>query len=282
MNAPRALLSAVALGAAMLASPVAQAQLFGGDDEARRAILELRQRVDAQRVQIEQQAAQQAELMRRANEETSQLRRSLLDLQAQIETLRGELAGLRGNDEQLARSVSDLQRLQKDLAVAIEERLRRFEPAQVSMDGRQFTAQPQEQQAFDAALATFRRGEFPQAQAAFSSFVQRYPQSGYYPAALFWLGNAQYGTRDCQGAIGNFRTMLQNAPDHPRAPEAVLSIANCQLELKDVPAARRTLEDLVTAYPGSEAANAARDRLARLPAAEPARADTRPTEQRRR
>jgi TolA-binding protein len=54
------------------------------------------------------------------------------------------------------------------------------------------------------------------------------------------------------------------APDHARAPEAVLSIANCQIELKDNPGARRTLEDLVKAYPQSEAALAARDRLARL------------------
>ncbi len=66
-----------------------------------------------------------------------------------------------------------------------------------------------------------------------------------------------------------FRTMLQSAQDHARAPEAMLSIANCQLELKDVPAARRTLEDLVKAYPQSEAASAAKERLARLPAAAP-------------
>src|SRR5574337_1868121 len=50
-----------------------------GDDEARRAILELRQRVDALQ-QVNQ----------RAGDETSQLRRSLLDLQTQIEALRSE------------------------------------------------------------------------------------------------------------------------------------------------------------------------------------------------
>jgi TolA-binding protein len=44
----------------------------------------------------------------------------------------------------------------------------------------------------------------------------------------------------------------------------VLSIANCQIELKDNAAARRTLDELVKAYPQSEAASAARERLARL------------------
>jgi TolA-binding protein len=58
--------------------------------------------------------------------------------------------------------------------------------------------------------------------------------------------------------------MLTLAPDHEKAPEAVLSIANCQIELKDIRAARRTLEDLMKVYPQSEAAQAGRERLSRL------------------
>jgi TolA-binding protein len=58
--------------------------------------------------------------------------------------------------------------------------------------------------------------------------------------------------------------MLTVGADHPRAPEAALSIANCQVELKDTKAARKTLEDLVKAYPQSEAAVAAKDRLTKL------------------
>ncbi len=49
-----------------------------------------------------------------------------------------------------------------------------------------------------------------------------------------------------------------------RHPRRVLSIANCQIELKDTKAARRTLEDLTKAYPQSEAAQAGRERLSRL------------------
>ena len=58
--------------------------------------------------------------------------------------------------------------------------------------------------------------------------------------------------------------MLAAVPNHERAPEATLSIANCQIEMKDTKAARKTLEDLLKAYPNSEAAVAAKDRLARL------------------
>lgn len=250
-------LAGASLALALLSPLAGHAQLFGGDDEARRAILELRQRLEAQRLAAEQQASS----MRTENE---QFRRSMLELQNQIESLRGEVARLRGQDEQLARSVSDLQRLQKDLAVAIEDRLRKMEPTKVSVDGLEFVADPAEQREFEAALAVFRKGEFPTAQMAFTEFLRRYPQSGYRASALFWLGNAQYATRDYKGALANFRALLAQSPDHPRAPEAVLSIANCQIELKDNPGARKTLDDLVKAYPQSEAAVAARERLARF------------------
>lgn len=231
------------------------------DDEARKAILDLRARVDAVRTESDAKIAQEA---RRLSEDNAQLRKGMLDLQNQIETLRAELAKLRGQDEQLQRDVAELQRRQKDMAQGVDERLRQFEPSKVVVDGAEFVAEPAERRDFEAALATFRRGAFPAAQTAFFDFLKRYPQSGYAPTALFWLGNAQYANRDYRDAIANFRALLARAPDHFRAPEALLSVANCQIELKDAKAARRTLEDLLKAHPKSEAAQAAKERLSHL------------------
>jgi tol-pal system protein YbgF len=256
MRALQRPLLAAAFAAASLFTASAHAALFD-DDEARRAILDLRQRVEQNR-----QAT--ADQLRQLNDDNASLRRSLLELQNQIEALRSELAQMRGTNEQLAKDLSDIQRRQKDIAQGVEERLRKFEPVQVTVDGREFNADPAEQRDFEAALGTFRQGNFPAAQGAFADFIRKYPSSGYKPTALFWLGNAQYANRDYRGAIANFRALLQQAPDHPRAPEAVLSIANCQIELKENANARRTLDELVKAYPQSEAAVAARDRLARL------------------
>jgi tol-pal system protein YbgF len=250
-------IAAAALAAVFMgASPLASAALFE-DDEARRAILDLRQRTEAQRLEVQRQTDEQ-------RQESAQSRRSLLELQTQIEALRGEIARLNGQNEQVLRDLADVQRRQKDIAQGVDERLRKVEPSKVSVDGREFIADPTESREFEAALVIFRRGDFPAAQAAFAEFIKRYPQSGFRPTALFWLGNAQYANRDYRGAIGNFRAVVASTPDHPRAPEAVLSIANCQIELKDSAGAKRTLDELVKAYPQSEAALAAKERLARL------------------
>lgn len=230
------------------------------DDEARRAILELRQRVDA----LQQAYQRYSDDLRKSGDDNAQLRRGLLDFQTQIETLRVEQAKMRGQNEQLLRDVADLQRRQKDIAQGVDERLRQFEPVKVTVDGLEFQADAAEKRDFEAALAIFRSGKFAEANAAFAGFVRQYPRSGYVPSARFWLGNAQYAAREYKEAIGNFKMLLSEAPGHARAPEAALSIANCQIELKETRTARKTLEDLLRAYPQSEAAVAAKERLSRL------------------
>ena len=241
------------------------------DDEARRAILDLRQKVDSvqQRAsddirKTNEEVRKTTEEVRKTNEDTGQLRRSLLDLANLIEVLRADLAKLRGQNEQLARDVAEGQRKQKDLYQGIDDRFRKIEPAKVTVDGRDFVAVPFEIRDFDAALASLRKGEFAAAQNAFLEFDRRYPDSGYKPSALFWLGNAQYALRSYKEAIVNFKTLLTLAPDHMRSPEAALSIANCQIELKDTKSARKTLEDLSKAYPKAEAASVAKERLSKL------------------
>ena len=248
----------------------ATAGLFD-DEEARKAILDLRQKVDTNRADAERKLAEGAEAQRKSQEENTQLRRSLLDLQNQIDALKAELAGVRGQNEQavrdnanLARQLAELQRQQKDTNTALEDRFRKFEPAKVAVDGREFVADQAEKRDFEAALAIFRKGDFAPAQVAFVDFIRRYPSSGYVPSALFWLGNAQYATRDYKEAVVNFKQLITQAPEHARAPEAALAIANCQIELKDTRSARKSLEDLIKVYPQSEASAAGKDRLARL------------------
>lgn len=251
----RAWLALCLLGLALCAPP-ARAALFE-DDDARKAILDLRQRVDQNSEQLKARLAEQGEQL-------NQLKRSLLDLNNQLEAMRGETAKLRGLNEQLARDVAEMQRQQKDLQQGVDERVRKFEPQKIALDGKEFLAEPEERRLYDEAMATLRKGDFAAAATAFLAFQKRYPKSGYADSVTFWLGNAQYGKREYREAMASFRAYGAAVPDSPRAPEALLSLANCQVELKDGKGARKTLDDLVRLYPKSEAAQAGRDRLAAL------------------
>jgi tol-pal system protein YbgF len=234
-------LRAVAVATGLLLCFSSNAGLFE-DDEARRAILDLRQRVDRQ------------------GEEIQNFQRGLLEQQNQFEALRAETARLRGEKEELTQ---ELRRAQ-ELSQGVDDRLKKFEPTKVKVDGVEFIADPAETKAYEDALAIFRKGDFGPASTAFNDLIKRHPKSGYVLPSLFWLGNAQYANRNYTSAITNFNALLNKAPNHLRASESMLSVANCQLELKDIKAARKTLGEVVKTYPHTEAAAAASERLAKL------------------
>lgn len=243
-------LAAACLAMASLA-PLPAHALFG-DDEARRAILELRGKFEAYQkehaTQLEGKASQ----------------KSVLDLASQNEQLRQEIAKLRGQLEVLSNEVANAQQRQKDFYVDLDTRLRKLEPQRVSIDGREISVDPAEQKSYDAALAAFNGGDYKAAAVALADFTRRYPQSGYAPNAQYMLGNSYYAQRDCRNAITAQQAVVKNFPDHGKAPDALLNIATCQLEMKDRAATRKTLESLLAKYPDAPAANTAKERLAAL------------------
>ncbi len=255
-------LSVVAAALWAFAGP-AHAGLFD-DDEARRAILDIRSRITQNDVDAKAKISALSDSNAQLLEQIQQVRRSLVDLNTQNEALRQELARLSGQNEQLSRDVADMQRRQKDISQGVDDRMRKFEPQTVLLDGKEFVADPDEKRTYEDAMALLRAGDFEKAGTALEAFTRKYPKSGYVESANFWLGNAQYGRRQYPQSIATFRAFIAGSPSHQRAPEAMLAMANSQIEIKDKVAARRTLNDLVKNYPASEAAQAGRERLAAL------------------
>ena len=286
-------------GALVFALPAAHA--FLTDDEARRNILDLRARMTALEADLRarvatmedagrqrqadaataaatvanQSAAQVGALAQQTRTQLDDIRsqlevmlqtfqRSIFDLNTQIDVLRTEINSLRGANEQLTRDLTELQRVQRDAAQAFDDRVRQVEPVRVESDGREFTALPEERRQFEEAMRVLRSGEFDKALRALIAFQRRYPGSGYVDTARYWTANAHYVQRNHDAAIRAFRLFIDEAPQHPRAPEALLGLANSLAETKDRDGARRTLEELLKTYPRSEAAVAGKERLAGL------------------
>jgi len=278
--------------------PTAQAALFE-DEEARRAILDLRQRLENQRqsqLQSSEQTLQksldqsqkQFEILRKQveldiNQSKQENRQAVLLLQAQIEALKKDIANLNGEREQLLREITLLQRALKETNVNIEERFQKMnsqlgkqEPpatkeeapksskVNVQVDGFEFLAEPEEKRDFEAAFVLFRKGDFAAAAKEFAQFVKVYSASGYKPSALYWLGSARFARRDFNEAIAQLKGLANDFPNHARTPEAMLTVGNAQLEIKQPKEARKTFNELLKLYPTTEAAAAAKDRLAQI------------------
>jgi tol-pal system protein YbgF len=242
----------VILASALFCFTAAHAALFE-DDEARRAILDLRKKFDIQ-----------AEEIKKNSNDIKQFQSNLIEQQNLFENLRNEIQRVRGEKEELTQELRKQQAAAQALSLGVDERLKKLEPVKVKLDNQEFLADPAEIRFYEAALASFRKGEFAVASEGFIDFNKRYPTSGYVVMSLFLLGNSQYANREYKDAIKNFNNLLAKDPDHARAPDAMLSVANCQLEMKDVKSARKTLDDLMKKYPQSESAAAAKERLSKL------------------
>ncbi len=188
--------------------------------------------------------------------------KAVLDVTTEIEKLRSEMATLRGQIEVLGNELSNAQRRQKDFYNDLDQRMRSLEPKMVSVDGKDAEVSPAEQKAYDAAVAQFKSANYNGAAQSLSAFLQRYPESAYLSQAYFWLGSSHFALQDCTNAIPAYQTVATRFPASQKAPDALLNIASCQLDLKDKAAARETLGTLVKKYPSSPAAATGKERLA--------------------
>ena len=222
------------------------------DDEARKAILDLRSKVEILSRDVN------------ARIDTKLDRSASLDLANQHEQTMQEIARLRGQLEVLANEVATAQKRQKDFYADLDARITRLEPRQVSIDGKETEVDASELKSYEAAMRLFTAGDYKAAASALAEFVRRHPDSSYAANAQYWLGNAYYAQRDYKSAIASQEIVASTYKDSAKAPDAMLNIASSYTELKDKKSAKKALQQLVAKYPESPAALTAKDRLAAL------------------
>lgn len=114
------------------------------------------------------------------------------------------------------------------------------------------------EQLYSAALASFRVREHGQAVLEFTDFIARYPQHSLAANAQFWIAEAYYLQRDYRQASAEYEKVAAMNGKSGKVPDALLKIGLCSRALNDPARAREAWQQLVQAYPDSEAARQAR------------------------
>jgi tol-pal system protein YbgF len=194
---------------------------------------------------------------------------SLVDLAQRTDTLQAQLRALQGKLDVLENENEALRKQQRDLYADLDKRLTALSAAgSATPPGASSNAAPAtgDQAAYSQALDLLKSGKYPEAIAMLRQFQMTYPRSNLADNAQYWLGEAYYVSRDFQNAAGAFRTVVDQWPTSRKAPDAMLKLGYSQYELKQYAAARTTLSDVGTHYPGSDAARLAAERLRSMPA----------------
>lgn len=227
----------------------------------------------------------------------------LLGLLKEVETLKVELARLRGQSEVHAHQLDTLGKRQNDLYVDLDQRLGELakaaqppapvaaaEPAPAVVPAPpppaaapapppvaapaapppvvaatpQLDPQLVESRSYETALAHFREGNYAAAIAGFRGFLKAYPESTLASNAQYWIGYSYYALKDYKSALAHQQKLLVVYPASAKVPDAMLNIATNQIALDNLDAARKTLQELVAKHPGTQAATLASRRLAAL------------------
>ncbi len=259
----RAMLTWALLPALLLALAAPSYALFG-DEEARKAIVDLREDVAKMQKDHAARIDEMSQRIDRIENLVQAIQRGQLEVGGQFDQMHQDIAKLRGQIEQLTNDLATLQKRERDLYSDLDTRMKRFEPSAVTIDGKSVQVDRDEQAAYEAAMAQFKASDFRTAVGGLTAFLARYPQSPYASAAQFWLGSSYYAIKDYRSAIAAQQALLDRFPDSPRAPDALLNIAASQIELNDKKSARATLNKIVSDYPNSDSAKLAKERLASL------------------
>lgn len=233
----------------------AQAQLFA-DDEARRAIIDLRLRVETLTGKVTQAERQ----LQTASE-------NQIHLLNENERLSTELARLRGQLEEVSRSLATGKDQQKDLYTDLDKRLRAIEPIAINVDGTAYRVNAEEKTKFDEIRELLKSGNFKKAAETAETFEQSFPNSPLIATVMLNKGTALYADQNHKAAILARQEFLDKYPNHSARPQVMLNLAASQAESGDPTAARTTLGNIVKLFPNTPVANEARERLKSLPKA---------------
>jgi len=231
------------------------------DDEARRAIIDLRVRVESLASTIEE--------MEKRLQSSAQGQLQLLN---ENERLRGEIARLRGLVEETGRLANTGKNQQKDFyldldqrLIQIDQRLKQVEPVAIAVDGFNYRVSAAEKVQFEELRELLRTGEFKKTAQSAQAFHQAFPNSPLSASVLLTKGAALYADKDYRNSIIARQEFIEKFPNHPARPQATLNLAASQAESGNPNTARGILENLIKNFPNSSAAAEAKDRLKALP-----------------
>jgi len=279
----------------ILASVLLSAQLFAisghaalfDDKEARKKIIEIEATMNSQNQATQAELAgikksQQALDQRVQAIEAITKGGGLMEMQNQIESLKQEISKLKGELEVANHNVEATQQRQKDLYGDTDTRIRKLEGGITPVATSGSTEAPaatlavpvvtapakntQEYQLLELANGLSKESKHKDAFNAYDKFLKDYPNSALAAEATYGLGYSQFALKNYKSAIATQQKVVDLHSESPKVPDAMLNMANSQIQLGLVPGAKKTLRDLITKFPNSEVTPTAQKRLKALEA----------------
>lgn len=117
---------------------------------------------------------------------------------------------------------------------------------------------------YDAAFDLIKQKDFDKASQAFNAFLRKYPNSQYAGNAQYWLGEVNLAKGDLQAASQAFAEVGQKYPKHSKVPDSLYKLADVERRMGHTDKVKGILQQVITQYPGTSAAQLAQRDLQKL------------------
>jgi tol-pal system protein YbgF len=118
-------------------------------------------------------------------------------------------------------------------------------------------------QMYEASLAQLRRGSLSTARLGLREMLRAHPTSERAPDALYFIGQS-YASENPDSALAYYSQVVDKFPQSPRAASALYNLGLLAERRKDTARAKEAYQRVSQAYPQSDEAALARDRLKAL------------------
>ncbi|WP_422451056.1 tol-pal system protein YbgF [Endozoicomonas sp. ALB091] len=190
-----------------------------------------------------------------------------------IDQLRQEMMEMRGQLEEQAFRIEQLQQEGRDRYLDLDDRISRLKdqsvpPAPVTNVKPPMVSAPvaevaeknnqpvlkAEEATYQSAFDLIRSKQFDKAKNALQEQLKTYPEGRYADNAHYWLGEVDMAQGHYDAAKVSFQIILNEFPKSPKVPDASYKLGRVHDLLGNQKEAKRLLELVIQQYPDSSAA----------------------------
>lgn len=113
------------------------------------------------------------------------------------------------------------------------------------------------------ALALYEQKHYDQSRAAFTAFLEKFPDHSLSDNAWYWTGECYYAEDRYDKAFESFKAVLDRFPKSNKRPDALLKMGLCCGEFCQAEEGRIYWQQVIDKYPRTPSAALARKYLAR-------------------
>ncbi len=121
-----------------------------------------------------------------------------------------------------------------------------------------------EDQFYDRGFDLLKQSKYDDAVTVFKDQLASHPNGDLADDAHYWIAEAMFISRKPDEAKPHLRAIIDNYPQSARLPDAMLKTAYIEQDAGNVIEARILLQEIINGYPSSNAAIAAKNRLANI------------------